>query len=427
MKNKKGIIKMITAFAFVIILVLTGFILDQMDQTTDVFPNEDSMINLYGETHGYKKFYDIELTEWNKFYDEGCRNLFLEVPYYSAEFLNIWMQEDSDKLLDQWFEEIQGTLSGNKYYKEFLHEIKKSCPDTIFYGTDVGHQYDTTGTRYLKYLKDNGLETSEKYTLAKECIRQGQEYYDEDTENNAASELREKYMVSNFINSYTRCGGGKIMGIYGSYHTDLKNADVMAGILKKQYGDILSSVNISTIAFSMIGRPYSTGFCITGLIFLLMLSVPNIIWTQKAKPVWYNENFKKENAIFLIIERTGEVLMSASLLIFTALNPKIMFLGGIFFEWKIVIWITAFVLMILYEFYWIKYFRSPKTMNDFYMSFAGFPMAGSTLPVIACLLFGIYSANAIVICSSVIFGIGHIEIHLEHIKNSTISHDLLKQ
>ena len=204
MKNKKGIIKMITAFAFVIILVLTGFILDQMDQTTDVFPNEDSMINLYGETHGYKKFYDIELTEWNKFYDEGCRNLFLEVPYYSAEFLNIWMQEDSDKLLDQWFEEIQGTLSGNKYYKEFLYKIKKSCPDTIFYGTDVGHQYDTTGTRYLKYLKDNGMETSEKYTLAKECIRQGQEYYDEDTENNAASELRDKYMVSNFINSYTR-------------------------------------------------------------------------------------------------------------------------------------------------------------------------------------------------------------------------------
>ena len=52
----------------------------------------------------------------------------------------------------------------------------------------------------------------------------------------------------------------------------------------------------------------------------------------------------------------------------------------------------------------------------FYMSFAGFPVAGATLPVTACLLLGIYSGNAIVICASIIFGIGHIRIHLMHRK-----------
>ena len=421
MKNKKSIIKAAIAFGIVLVLVLTGLILDKSDQTADVFPNENTMICLYGEAHGYKKCYDAELEEWRKFYDEGCRNLFVELPYYSAELLNVWMRADSDEMLDQWFEEIKGTLSGNEYYKEFFREIKKECSDTVFYGTDVGHQFDTTGARYLKYLEDNGLETSENYILAKECIRQGQEYRNEDTEHNGVSALRENYMVSNFIDAYTRCGGGKIMGIYGSYHTDLENAELMAGRLKTQYGDVIGSIKVSTLAFSQIGKPYDLGFCVTGFVFLLMLFVPNIIWARKEKPEGYEESAKRENRILLALERIGEVLVSVSLVIFTALNPKVMILEGFYFEWKIIIWITAFVLMVLYECYWIKYFRSPKTMRDFYMSFAGFPVAGATLPVVACLLLGIYSGNAIVICASIILGIGHIGIHFMHRKEIVIN------
>ena len=39
MKDK---IRTILAFGIVLILVVTGFILDKSDQTTDVFPNETS-------------------------------------------------------------------------------------------------------------------------------------------------------------------------------------------------------------------------------------------------------------------------------------------------------------------------------------------------------------------------------------------------
>ncbi|MDD6266680.1 MAG: hypothetical protein PUA92_02175 [Clostridium sp.] len=167
-----------------------------------------------------------------------------------------------------------------------------------------------------------------------------------------------------------------------------------------------------------IGRPYDLGFCVTGFIFLLMLFVPNIIWACKAKPDGYDESARKENKILLILERIGEVLVSTSLMIFTAINPKVMFLEGLHFEWKLIIWMTAFVLMVLYECYWIKYFRSSKTLKDFYMSFAGFPVAGATLPVIACLLLGIYSGNVIVIGAAVILGIGHIGIHVMHRKEA---------
>ena len=413
MKNKKSIIKAVLAFGTVLVLALTGLILDKSDQTAAAVPNENARICLYGEAHGYKKCYDTELEEWRRFYNEGCRNLFVELPYYSTEFLNVWMRTDSDELLDQWFEEINGTLSGNEYYKAFFHEIKNACPDTVFHGTDVGHQYDTTGARYLKYLEDNGLEDSENYIFAKECIRQGQEYCNEDTGQNGVSARRESYMVSNFIDAYARCGGGKIMGIYGSYHTDPENPERMAGRLKAQYGDI-SSVKVSALAFSRLGKPYDLGFCITGVVFLLMLLVPNILWARKAKPAGYEESAQKENKPLLALERIGEVLMSASLVLFTALNPKIMILEGVYFAWKMILWLTAFALMVLYECYWIKYFRSPKTLPDFYASFAGFPVAGATLPVTACLLLGIYAGNAIVIGASVILGIGHIGIHFMH-------------
>lgn len=418
MKNTKSRLTAILAFGIIIIIVAAALAMDALEPTTDVFPSESTMISLYGEAHGYKKCYDAEFEEWRKFYNEGCRNLFMELPYYSAELLNVWMHEDSDELLERWFEEIEGTLSGNEYYKEFFLEIKDSCPDTVFYGTDVGHQYDTTGARYLKYLEDNGLENSENYALAEECIRQGQEYTGDDTGHNGMSALRETYMVSNFIDAYTRCGGGKVMGIYGSYHTDLENPNLMAGQLRAQYGDVISSIKVSTLALARLGRPYDIGFCVTGVVFLLMLFTPNIIWARGAKPAGYDQSAKKENKVLLTLERVGEVLISVSLVIFKALNPKVLVLGGVFFEWKLLIWITAAILMILYECYWIRYFRSPRTMRDFYASFAGFPVAGATLPVVACLLLGIYSGNAIVLCASVILGVGHIGIHLEHKKEA---------
>lgn len=74
------------------------------------------------------------------------------------------------------------------------------------------------------------------------------------------------------------------------------------------------------------------------------------------------------------------------------------------------------VLMILYEFWWIKYFKSERTLGDFYNSFLGIPVPGATLPVIAFLFLGIYRKVIWLILSAIIFGIGHIGIHIQHKK-----------
>ena len=111
------------------------------------------------------------------------------------------------------------------------------------------------------------------------------------------------------------------------------------------------------------------GFSYVGLIFLVMLMVPNLIWT-KHQPKDYEKYVKNENKLLLALERIGEVLVSAAALVFADFNWK---------YWSAWSWwlIAAFALMLLYEFFWLRYFRSEKTMRDFYRSLLGIPVAGA--------------------------------------------------
>ena len=142
------------------------------------------------------------------------------------------------------------------------------------------------------------------------------------------------------------------------------------------------------------------GFSFVGLIFLVMLFVPNILWSNN-KPKDYEKHVVNENKILSILERAGEVLVVCfSVILINASYSSIIFL------------ILAFILMILYELYWIRYFKSNQTMNDMYSSFLAIPVAGATLPVLAFLSLGIYELNIFLIISTIMLGIGHIGIHL---------------
>ena len=150
------------------------------------------------------------------------------------------------------------------------------------------------------------------------------------------------------------------------------------------------------------------GFSYIGLIYLIMLFVPNIKWA-KNKPRDYDQYVKNENKILLAFERTGEVLTSALCLVFSDFNLRRWTLWGLWL-------IASFLLMILYELYWRRYFQSEKTMRDQYRSFCGFPVVGASLPVIAFIFLGIYGINVWLIIAAIILGIGHIGIHLAHAK-----------
>lgn len=150
------------------------------------------------------------------------------------------------------------------------------------------------------------------------------------------------------------------------------------------------------------------GFAYMGLIFLVMLIAPNLLWT-KNKPKDYDKYVINENKLLLIMERIGEILVSCFTLIFSDFNPQGISVWGLWL-------LAACVLMFLYEIYWVRYFRSKKTMQDFYSSLLGIPVAGASLPVLAFLSLGIYGRNPVLILSVVVLGIGHIGIHLCHRK-----------
>lgn len=148
------------------------------------------------------------------------------------------------------------------------------------------------------------------------------------------------------------------------------------------------------------------GFSYVGLIYLFMLFLPNIIWT-KHKPQDYELYAQNENKVLQVLERIGEGAVSCCVLIFSDFNLR---LDSLWCIWLLL----SFILMLMYEGYWIRYFRSRKTMLDFYRNFCGIPAPGAVLPVCAFFLLGIYGSNLFLLEADILLGIGHIGIHLQH-------------
>ena len=151
------------------------------------------------------------------------------------------------------------------------------------------------------------------------------------------------------------------------------------------------------------------GFSYIGLVYLLMLWIPNSIWARR-KPEGYDPS--GESKVLLAFERAGQAFCTAAILLFTDYNPSP-------FEPWTAWFIVSAALMVLYEVFWVRYFRSKQTVADFYRPILGIPVPGATLPVAAFLTLGIYGKVIWLIISSVILGIGHIGIHFQHVSKLT--------
>lgn len=226
----------------VLLLTLTACSNQQSEHTPSITTTaSEGEIYLYGETHGVESILNQELELWQAHYhDEGLRHLFVELPYYTAEFLNLYLQSDGEEILDAVYADWEGTASQVPAVKEFYKKIKETCPETIFHGTDVGHQYGTTGKRYLDFLKREGLEATEQYSLAQQAVEQGKEFY-----RSGDYGYRENRMVENFIREFDSLKGESVMGIYGTAHTvygaayQSNDTTSMVTQLQERYGDSL--------------------------------------------------------------------------------------------------------------------------------------------------------------------------------------------
>lgn len=127
---------MVAALLVVMLLVLTACGSEPRqpqtpNETTVTGPEEIGEIYLYGEYHANEHLLQKELALWKDCYARGVRYLFVELPYYTAQYLNLWMQAEDDTILLEVYEDWNGSLSYNELVLDFYRSIKADCPETI--------------------------------------------------------------------------------------------------------------------------------------------------------------------------------------------------------------------------------------------------------------------------------------------------------
>ena len=219
-------------------------------------PEAAGTVYLYGEEHAKEELIQQELELWENLYATGARDLFLEDGYASAQLLNQWMQAEDDALLNEHFKAVQGTLGGSEVYRTFYEQIKQNCPETVFHGTDIEHQYRSLGYQYLTYLAADGKKDSPEYAQALESIQQAKQYYSDVYAGNTAKAdvYRENCMAENFMRELDALDAEKktdVMGIYGAAHTQLDameyttgSVPCMANQLYQKYGERIVSKDL---------------------------------------------------------------------------------------------------------------------------------------------------------------------------------------
>ena len=234
-----------------------------------------SRIHLYGEHHGNPEHHTKQFELWHYYYHSyGMRHLFIEAPLFTAELLNIWMQEDNNDLLYMKFDMIAPRFPDRVFDNDidFLKRIKAHMPETVFHGTDIGHQHETLGQWFLQHLRENGLEGSEQYLLTLEKIQQRILWEESDFNES----LRAGMMVQHFVREFDRLDGESIMSLfYGAAHVELGEyiwwqggGPTMASQLLEIYGDRLYATDLQDLlgprffggTFDVVyisGRPYS--------------------------------------------------------------------------------------------------------------------------------------------------------------------------
>ena len=236
-----------------VFLVLAVLAIATACASVDTHRTEKStgQIFLYGEGHGIPRILERQLEIWHDYYhNQNMRHMFIEFEYFTTEFLNMWMQSDNDDILYELFDEWVGSLAHNPYVLMFFKTIKSEFPETVFHGVDVGHGFQSTGERFLRYLRDNGMQGTERYLLTLESMEQGKRFSRNPGQPDRG--FRATAKAENFIREFDRLGNQNVMGIFGAAHTRFGLMDAwgfpgvptLAERLRWRYGDSLHTTDL---------------------------------------------------------------------------------------------------------------------------------------------------------------------------------------
>ena len=142
------------------------------------------------------------------------------------------------------------------------------------------------------------------------------------------------------------------------------------------------------------------GFSYVGMVFLLMLFLPNVLWARRLPSVGSPAG---ENVLLLVLERIGQVCCACTALLFRDTNLA---------PWSAWSWwlVASFAALLLYEGCWVRFLHRP-TAEEMYRRLWVLPVPLASLPAVAFLLLGGYGRLVWLVVSAVVFGVGHIGIH----------------
>ena len=123
----------------------------------------ERQVLLCGEDHTDAGCKEQELALWRERYAAGDRDLFLEMGAATAELLNRWMTTGDESFWDLVYRNWEGTLAQTEQTENFYRQLRADCPETVFHGIDMEHQYRTTGRFCLALLEKEGRQGSEVY------------------------------------------------------------------------------------------------------------------------------------------------------------------------------------------------------------------------------------------------------------------------
>lgn len=137
-----------------------------------------------------------------------------------------------------------------------------------------------------------------------------------------------------------------------------------------------------------------------GLIIVILIMVPNIIYAIKFK----NQENKCINKYMIIMEQIGRYTS----LFFMIFNIGIAEFGFSSLNAFIAYLICNLVLLLIYWTVWIFYIEEQKTWNSLLLAI---------LPTVIFLITGITLMHVLLVISSLLFGIGHIYITYKNVKH----------
>ncbi len=147
-------------------------------------------------------------------------------------------------------------------------------------------------------------------------------------------------------------------------------------------------------------------FSVFGLILVILILIPSIIFGVKYSPIDTPANIDKTSNVFKIMEKIGQI---GCIIVLLFLDVKVE--ASIKYYSFLVIIILLYV---LYYYCWIRYVLNGRQYVFLGSKLLFIPIPLATIPSLIFFITGIFNNSIILVLLSIIFAISHIKISYDN-------------